>query len=749
VIVKNDREKHFTVDAALLRELGERLIGKPHIALAEIIKNSYDADAFKCDVRVTDQMIEVVDNGHGMDFESFESLYLRLGSQNKREREFSPVLKRPLTGSKGVGRLAAQFLGSSLLIETVAKRSPQGVRATIDWSLIHAGDDLVEFPVYVDQLDRTTFEPFADDKPYGTRIRIENLRTTLGEDEIGLLGREVWSLRSPFERTAIRGRAPDPRDFDIEFSGDVEEAKERFDEVLDDLTEAVWRAQITGHIRNGRESDVGSIEIEFVQGYPEGAEARTYRDDVRLSQLKWAGGREQAATVSSKPLLDSVEFTIFVYRLERTQPKRVPLAELRDYLERFGSVSLYDTTFRLPYYGIDNDWLDNGEDYGRRLSTSPLLPSKWNIDGRYMLDLPEPRRLFGWVEISTNHEAAQRGSSQPGEWLEIQAGRDRLVDNKAHQQLQAFVRYALDLYANRYRARLLRIREATRGTESAERKYSRLRKELRDNRDVIPADVWKILDDYAADAERTAAATEKLFDARMAIFAPLATAGMAALGMTHEMAREARLIDGTRKRLTRIARDRTLPELKEAADDLGASLARVRTLQSLFSPLLSKEDREGDDRLRAEPIVEQVTRAMAPLTPGMELEIDVDEDLRFPAGPLAAWNAVLQNVLANSWNASLGTSQARVRVSPLDYEGWEGLWISDKGVGVDLDDSDRLFDAFERDLDIAPEHEAVAIGGQGMGLAIVRVLCEKYGAEVSFVDPEEGYATTFEIAWKA
>jgi signal transduction histidine kinase len=324
-----------------------------------------------------------------------------------------------------------------------------------------------------------------------------------------------------------------------------------------------------------------------------------------------------------------------------------------------------------------------------------------------------------------------------------------LVDNKAHQQLQAFVRYALDLYANRYRARLLRIREATRGTESAERKYSRLRKELRDNRDVIPADVWKILDDYAADAERTAAATEKLFDARMAIFAPLATAGMAALGMSHEMAREARLIDGTRKRLTRIARDRTLPELKEAADDLGASLARVRTLQSLFSPLLSKEDREGDDRLRAKPIVEQVTRAMAPLTPGMELEIDVDEDLRFPAGPLAAWNAVLQNVLANSWNASLGTSQARVRVSPLDYEGWEGLWISDKGVGVDLDDSDRLFDAFERDLDIAPEHEAVAIGGQGMGLAIVRVLCEKYGAEVSFVDPEEGYATTFEIAWKA
>jgi signal transduction histidine kinase len=747
--VSDDREKHFTVDAALLRELGERLIGRPHIAIAELIKNAYDADAFKCDVDVTESMIEVVDNGHGMTLATFTGLYLRLGSQNKREREFSPSLKRPLTGSKGVGRLAAQFLGSLLVIETVAKRDPKGVRATIDWSRIQAGQDLITFPVYVDEVDRAELAPFADGKPYGTRIRIQNLRTTLGEEEIELLGREVWSLRSPFERAAVQGRAPDPRDFQIEFSGDVEEAKERFDEVLNDLTEAVWRAQITGHIKAGRKTDLGSIEIEFAKGYPEGAEARVYRDEVRLSHLKWTEGREAPTIVSPKPLLDEVEFTIFVYRLERTQPKRVPLEELKNYLERFGSVSLYDASFRLPYYGIDNDWLNNGADYGRRLSTSDLLPSKWNIAGRYMLDLPEPRRLFGWVEISTNHEAAQRGSARPGEWLEIQAGRDRLIDNKAHRQLQAFVRYALDLYANRYRSRLLRSREAAIGTESAQRKYSRLRKTLRENRDLIPADVFKILDGDAVEAERAAAASEKLFDARMVIFAPLATAGMAALGMTHELAREARLIEATRKRLTRFARERDLPELKDAADELGSSLARLRTLQSLFSPLLTKEDREGDERLRAKPVVQQVVAAMAPLTPGMQIEIAVDDELRFPAGPLAAWSAVLQNVLSNSWNASLGTRTAQVRVSACDYADWEGLWISDKGVGVDVSDSQRLFDAFERDLEIAPEHEAIAVGGQGMGLAIVRVLSEKYGAESSFIDPEEGYATTFEIAWKA
>lgn len=42
---------NFTVDAALLRELGERLVGKPHIALAELVKNSYDADATEVVIR--------------------------------------------------------------------------------------------------------------------------------------------------------------------------------------------------------------------------------------------------------------------------------------------------------------------------------------------------------------------------------------------------------------------------------------------------------------------------------------------------------------------------------------------------------------------------------------------------------------------------------------------------------------------------------------------------------------------------
>ena len=37
----------FTVDSALLAELGEKLVESAHVALVELVKNSYDADATK------------------------------------------------------------------------------------------------------------------------------------------------------------------------------------------------------------------------------------------------------------------------------------------------------------------------------------------------------------------------------------------------------------------------------------------------------------------------------------------------------------------------------------------------------------------------------------------------------------------------------------------------------------------------------------------------------------------------------
>lgn len=64
----------FEVDAGLLFQLGERLVARPSIALAELIKNAYDADATRVTVRLENVTTEsgailISDNGTGMTFE--------------------------------------------------------------------------------------------------------------------------------------------------------------------------------------------------------------------------------------------------------------------------------------------------------------------------------------------------------------------------------------------------------------------------------------------------------------------------------------------------------------------------------------------------------------------------------------------------------------------------------------------------------------------------------------------------------
>jgi hypothetical protein len=53
----------FSVDSSLLEELGERLVAAPEVALTELIKNSYDADANQCTLILKEISIAIEDRG--------------------------------------------------------------------------------------------------------------------------------------------------------------------------------------------------------------------------------------------------------------------------------------------------------------------------------------------------------------------------------------------------------------------------------------------------------------------------------------------------------------------------------------------------------------------------------------------------------------------------------------------------------------------------------------------------------------
>ena len=194
----------FTVDSHLLRELGERLVGRQYIALAELVKNSYDADATKVEVRIEDDSIVVSDNGHGMTDEDFGQRWMRVGSTHKVEEKTSRKLRRPLTGSKGVGRLAVQFLAGGLELisvpeEAVDEEEPgrQGFRATINWDTAVQAGDLTSANAELADVDhgKTVF-PFG--RPHGTIVKLTRLKQPWKPQELQDLASEIWFLQPPF-----------------------------------------------------------------------------------------------------------------------------------------------------------------------------------------------------------------------------------------------------------------------------------------------------------------------------------------------------------------------------------------------------------------------------------------------------------------------------------------------------------------------------------------------------------------------
>jgi hypothetical protein len=208
----------FRADSALLRELGERLVGQPHIALAELIKNSYDADATVCEIALEHDSITVTDNGHGMTRSEFLDHWMTIGTRNKQERNTSRDFGRSVTGSKGVGRLSAQFLAHDLEIVTAPKvgRAEQ-LRATVDW------DEAVEAGLLTEARAFYRIEPrtivFPEASQHGTRVVMKRLKQGWDAERVKDLGRQLWMIQSPLPQYGrLTTESIDPHAFRVELS---------------------------------------------------------------------------------------------------------------------------------------------------------------------------------------------------------------------------------------------------------------------------------------------------------------------------------------------------------------------------------------------------------------------------------------------------------------------------------------------------------------------------------------------------
>ena len=454
----------FQADSALLRELGERLVGQPHIALAELIKNAYDADATHCSIFVGEDEITVTDNGHGMTREEFLEHWMTIGTRHKQAHGHSVYFGRNVTGSKGVGRLSAQFLAHKLEIITVPRNlHVKQLRALVDWDEAIAAGRLTEAAAHYKVESRDL--SFPRGKPYGTRVIMRGLKQNWGKQDIQYLGRQLWMMQTPIrEYGDLANDHEDVNDFRIELSSGLPGVQDTFEN------------QMKSALRNHTALITGKIDRE---------EGRT----TAHVEVKFRSGERYSEIYSVDSLIEHAWWQIRVFNLSGRQPDGIDVKTARGYFEKFGGVQVYDAGFRLPYYGVEQDWLGIEFDHSHRRNRSNLLPERLHVR-RALNDLPTQGRLFGVVSIDTGKEARSANGLQrkDGNFLKIQVTRDRLVSNAAYECLRDAVRWSLDYYATRQRLREQNRAELLRPEERSDEKLSRLRTLLAEVSESHPND---------------------------------------------------------------------------------------------------------------------------------------------------------------------------------------------------------------------------------------------------------------------
>lgn len=718
----------FTVDAALLRELGQRLVGKPYIALAELVKNGYDADATRVVIRfaVDQHQIEVQDDGHGMTFAEFRDFWMRVGTTHKSRRS-TRRFQRPMTGSKGVGRLSAQFLANRLRIISVPE-SGDWIVAEVNWPDAVTANSLTEAEVQ--------YELHQDERPFshGTRITLSDLQADWGDPKaIQDLAGELWWLQPPFRATPASGEHSDPG-FKIEFHS----SQERFEQVFAQQMSAIlgiWTARLVGRNEQG----MVSLSLEFAGEAPQSYE-------YRISELPHnRKGEDRRPSYDPDVNLTGGEFEIRIFKLEGHQSHGIRVGEARNYFSKYGGVHVYDGGFRLPYYGNpQNDWLGIEFEHSHRRFVSQLLPAalqKAYQETERLRYLPTLGRIFGVMRVDTSREPH----------LAIMITRDRLAETEAFQDLVGMVRYAFHLYAYEEARRRYTTKSRDQDTVPVTTQIEQMAEVLAEAKPLVPDKVHKRLDEAWRQTQRAMLGEQERLLGQVALLGPLATAGIATLALQHELRKQFAFIDEVLAQLRALSSgDAALEDrLRRLSVDLATWLDRARGMNDVFGYLLDAENVKERSRFGAATVVEQIVRQTGPLTRGVRIDTsDVDRHILLPKASFAEWGAILQNVFINAFNAMLDREERVLAVSTRCEASVCELLVQDTGVGVDLAQAERLFEPFERGRDISPTRRALGYGGSGLGLTIVRLLTGKIGCEARFVSPGEGFATAFSIRWK-
>lgn len=729
----------FTIESRILRELGERLVKQPEVALVELIKNAYDADATECLVEY-DPMHSIVvsDDGTGMTLDRFTNGWMRIGTSAKEDTKSSAVYSRLITGEKGIGRFAVRFLGRTLSLKSVADDKRRGVRtrliANFDWPQFDRHEDLgkVEVPYELVEV--------AGDTPTGTTLTIKPLRTEASRLDLKKVRTESIGILTPL-RSLFRAMA-DSENVEI---GDAE----------GEYGDPGFLLKIQAD-DDDYESDVAAVILD---AYVLRARLRLQGNKVDLRI--YCRGKQAAYLhiVDTYPneigkLYADIRF--FPRRKDTFTKMPVDGRRAQSWVSENHGVAVFDRSFRVQPYGSSaDDWLQLQADAARnhRVPRSTIADKHFAMSPQvradtsqnWMLRLPQSAQLVGLVQVEGKRSNELDPESDEN-GLIASADREGFVANQAFTQMRDLIRGAVEAIA--FADRRLQQEEMQAEQEALVAKLRDLTRtaisEVQQNPNIAAADKTRIVA-AIAETQQFVELQEENSKVREQQLEVMSLLGVVAGFMTHEFGVALQELEHTYKDLTELAK--TAPKLAPQVEAFAGHIKQLKEFVTYSSGYIHGSKATPTKAYPARPRLQQVKRVFGKYAEerNIEVEIIADTDLAAALVPVSLYNGIALNLYTNALKAV--TAKVGNQTGKITFRAWnEGKWhyleVSDTGVGIPNALRERVF----APLFTTTQSKNDPLGsGMGLGLALVRRGAEAFGGKADVIDPPSGFATCVRV----
>jgi hypothetical protein len=405
----------FKPRARIIKTIGEELISNDNVAIAELVKNSYDAESQIVEIifdGIVEQIIDekkdgqkkkkylaknnasitIYDEGKGMNFDVIKDAWMEPATNFKR-KEDNKSNKRKFTGEKGIGRFASAKLASKLTLITRQKESEEIV-VEFNWDDFSNEDNYLE-NIKISWEKRQAIEI----KNSGTILKLTNLKSDWDEDKIRKLRVALSRLLNPIVPA---------EDFliSVKLPKDLEK--------LDGIIERPETLNRPDYYIKGSITEKGRPD-NFVFF----SKKKRQKEELIFSDNDFLLKEPKRESVAGK---FDFEFKIWNRDSENiknlSQEVNSTTTEVRKDLNDLAGISIYRDNFRvLPYGNNNNDWIRL--DLRRVNNPTKMLSNN---------------QIIGYISISTELNLE----------LKDQSNREGIIEGQAFEDIKDLIKLILN-----------------------------------------------------------------------------------------------------------------------------------------------------------------------------------------------------------------------------------------------------------------------------------------------------------------